>query len=158
MILIAHTHTHTHTHTYTRTQTSFQCFLVDLHDPKQSIPRYAHPALNDFRYYMRIDCDSPHYEAPQFDPFTRMRERNLSFAYLRAAVDPPCVYKGLYEAVGDYFAGLGKLGATVDSFLFMCRLVLHTHIYIYCVQSLRTCHSDYMGILFFCKASHCDPS
>eukprot|EP00035_Acanthoeca_spectabilis_P029330 m.474074 g.474074 ORF g.474074 m.474074 type:complete len:805 (-) comp35715_c0_seq1:64-2478(-) len=74
---------------------------------------YTQPELAGFDYYMRIDCDTVHFETPPTDPFRRMRSHNWTFAFLRQALDPPCVYEGLYEAVGEYIAlkGLRPLGA-----------------------------------------------
>lgn len=68
---------------------------------------YTRPELAPFDYYMRVDCDSVHFSSPLVDPFVAMRDQNATFAFLRKAADPPCVYVGLYEAVGEYVAQKG---------------------------------------------------
>ena len=43
--------------------------------------------FREYEYYMRLDDDSLLLEPFTFDPFVRMKEQNLTYAYRREAFD-----------------------------------------------------------------------
>jgi hypothetical protein len=57
--------------------------------------------LTPYDYYMRMDDDSVLVAKPRFDPFVRMRDRGLQYAWRRDAVDPNGVPE-LWEAAQPY--------------------------------------------------------
>lgn len=68
----------------------------------------AHPALDNFEYFLRLDTDMFIEKRMPFDPFQRMHDENLVYALTECTMEKlfECV-EGLPEAVGHYVMSRG---------------------------------------------------
>lgn len=69
----------------------------------------ALPFLREFRYYMRMDDDSHLVQDLEFDPFVRMQERNLQYAWRRDELDWMGAHKAFWQVARQSARAAGKL-------------------------------------------------
>jgi alpha 1,2-mannosyltransferase len=63
---------------------------------------YRNSEINKYDMYMRLDTDSYILSKIGFDPFKRMEENNLNYAYNNIQPDNPKVVEGLFEKSEEY--------------------------------------------------------